>query len=144
MPDVEKLKKLSANDLLQAPRAREKVKESPLPTAGARSGDLAEFDDDTLVSALRANQRVIYGTDDRVDVFELASGRDLDDVDSVVALFRDTDVSDNGDGTSTLRTRNFGTAQRLCPGERFREQPIGAFCSGFLVAPDIIQPPATA
>jgi hypothetical protein len=26
----------------------------------------------------------------------------------------------------------------LCNGERFRDQPVGAFCSGFLVAPDII------
>jgi hypothetical protein len=63
--------------------------------------------------------------------------------DSVVALFRATDVTDNGNGTSTLRTVNFGTAQNLCASERFREQPAGTattgcFCSGFLVARDII------
>jgi hypothetical protein len=56
----------------------------------------------------------------------------------VVALFRDNDVTDNGNGTSTLRTENFGTARNLCSSERFREQPIGALCSGFLVASDIV------
>ncbi len=139
MPDIQKLKQLSANDLLQELRAREaKAKDIPVATPREPSKDLREFDDQSLVSALKANQKVIYGTDDRVDVFELPAGPNLDDVDSVVALFDSSDVSDNADGTSTLQTKNFGTAQRLCAGERFRNQPIGAFCSGFLVAPDII------
>ena len=73
-----------------------------------------------------------------MDVFQLPAGPNLDDVDSVVALFDTADVTDNGNGTSTLQTQNFGTARNLCAGERFRDQPIGAFCSGFLVAPDII------
>jgi hypothetical protein len=59
-------------------------------------------------------------------------------VDSVVALFSDADVIDNGNGTSTLQTQNFGAALNLCAAEPFRDQPIGAFCSGFLVAQDII------
>jgi hypothetical protein len=58
-------------------------------------------------------------------------------VESVAALFDAADVTDNGNGTSTLRTQNFGIARNLCVGERFRDQPIGAFCSGFLVAPDV-------
>jgi V8-like Glu-specific endopeptidase len=33
---------------------------------------------------------------------------------------------------------NYGEYYNLCPSERFREQPIGSFCSGVLVAPDII------
>ena len=33
---------------------------------------------------------------------------------------------------------SFGDALNLCPGEAFREQPIGAFCSGTLVGKDII------
>jgi hypothetical protein len=55
-----------------------------------------------------------------------------------VALFRASDVTDNGNGTSTLETRNFGAALDLCEGEPFREQPFGAFCSGFLVGHDIV------
>ncbi|HZA23189.1 MAG TPA: serine protease [Dehalococcoidia bacterium] len=33
---------------------------------------------------------------------------------------------------------HYGDSYNLCPSERFREQPIGSFCSGVLVAPDII------
>ena len=102
------------------------------------SEELREFDDPTLVAQLKAGQKVIYGTDDRVDVFQLPAGPNLDDVDSVVALFAGADVVDNGNGTSTLQTRNFGAARNLCAGERFRDQPAGAICSGFLVAPNVI------
>lgn len=35
-------------------------------------------------------------------------------------------------------TQNFGASKNLCPDEIFRNQPTGAFCSGFLVAGDII------
>jgi V8-like Glu-specific endopeptidase len=55
-----------------------------------------------------------------------------------VALFQAANIKDNGDGTSTLVTENFGISRNLCLEERFREQPVGAFCTGFLVAPDII------
>jgi hypothetical protein len=78
-----------------------------------------------------------YGTDDRQDIYEL-SGEDEEDADSVVALFPDYQVVDWGDGTSELLTANYGEYCNLCPSERFREQPIGSFCSGVLVAPDVI------
>jgi V8-like Glu-specific endopeptidase len=45
---------------------------------------------------------------------------------------------DNQNGESRLQTTNFGDSQNLCESEKFREQPIGAFCSGFLVGPDLI------
>jgi len=100
--------------------------------------DMSAIDDQTLVKRVKATQKVIYGTDDRQDVWELTQPADRNDVDCVVALFRNTQVTDNGNGTSTLQTQNFGAARNLCSTERFRDQPIGAFCSGFLVAPDII------
>jgi V8-like Glu-specific endopeptidase len=78
-----------------------------------------------------------YGTDDRQDVYELL-GENLEDADSVVALFPEYQVHDLGDGTAALLTVNYGDYYNLCPSERFREQPIGSFCSGVLVAPDII------
>ena len=78
-----------------------------------------------------------YGTDDRKDIYEL-SGQDLADSDSVVALFPDFQVLDLGDGTSELLTVNYGDYYNLCPSEPFRDQPIGSFCSGVLVAPDVI------
>ncbi len=128
MADTQKFNEQSVEHLLRELRGR----------AERSTADLREVDDSTIATALKHNQKVIYGTDDRVDVFLLPPGANLDDVDSVVALFQAGDVTDNGNGTSTLRTRNFGVARNLCSGERFRDQPTGAFCSGFLVAPDII------
>jgi hypothetical protein len=78
-----------------------------------------------------------YGNDDRQDLFHLA-GENLEDADSVVALFPDYQVQDLGDGTAGLLTVNYGEHCNLCPSERFREQPIGSFCSGVLVGPDVI------
>jgi V8-like Glu-specific endopeptidase len=79
-----------------------------------------------------------YGTDDRLDIYELPAGQNREDADSVVALFPDSQVFDMGDGTAALLTGNYGDSYNLCPSERFREQPSGSFCSGVLVAPDII------
>ncbi|MFP2924942.1 trypsin-like peptidase domain-containing protein [Pyxidicoccus sp. 3LG] len=139
MSDSQKLTQMSVEDVLEELRAREARKSGGAPgTRAAPRTELAQFDDQTLVNQLKGNQKVIYGTDDRVDVFQLAPGLDRDDVDSVVALFEGGDVTDNGNGTSTLRTQNFGTARNLCAGERFRNQPTGAFCSGFLVGSDVI------
>lgn len=130
---------MPVNELLQELRAREaKTGETALAVPAEPSESLREFDDATIVRVLKEKQRVIYGIDDRIDVCNLPTGADLDDVDSVVALFRASKVIDNGDGTSALQINNFGAANNLCSGERFRDQPTGAFCSGFLVAPDII------
>jgi hypothetical protein len=76
-------------------------------------------------------------TDDRLDVYQL-SGENLKDADSVVALMKSEYLRDNGDGTATLWTGRFGEVYNLCPTERFQEQPVAAFCSGVLVAPDVI------
>lgn len=139
MPEIKQLQELTIADLLQELRAREAKSRKTYRTEPLMERkDLREFDEASIVEVLRAKQRVIYETDDRVDLFLLPDGPNKDDADSVVALFRDIDVKDNGDGTSTLLVENFGQARNLCPGERFWEQPIGAFCSGFLVAPDII------
>ncbi|MDL5503192.1 MAG: serine protease, partial [Candidatus Methanoperedens sp.] len=83
-------------------------------------------------------QKAIYGVDDRKDLFNVTDRTILDDADCVVSLFQNREVVDNGDGTSTLVTKNFGTEYNLCSNERFREQPTGAFCSGFLIAPDLV------
>jgi V8-like Glu-specific endopeptidase len=78
-----------------------------------------------------------YGNDDRQDLFSL-TGEYLEDADSVVALFPHYQVQEMGEGKAALLTVNYGEHCALCPSEPFREQPIGSFCSGVLVAPDVI------
>ncbi|PSB40551.1 hypothetical protein C7B80_33180 [Cyanosarcina cf. burmensis CCALA 770] len=140
MSDIQKLEELSVDELLQELIARgAKAEKSFLAVPLEPSENLREFNNETIIEVLRKNQKVIYGTDDRLDVFQLPpTGPTVNDADSVVALFDAANVINNGNGTSTLQTQNFGTARNLCASEPFRNQPIGAFCSGFLVAQDVV------
>jgi hypothetical protein len=135
----DKLKKYSADELLKELRAREAKKSANAPEVAFHTDEgLKNVDSETIVKELRNKQKVIYGTDNRVDLFAISDPLILGAADGVVALFDRGNVVDNGNGTSTLQTQNFGTARNLCATERFRDQPLGCFCSGFLVAPDII------
>ncbi|MBI4347364.1 MAG: trypsin-like peptidase domain-containing protein [Elusimicrobia bacterium] len=83
---------------------------------------------------------VIYGSDDRLDIFQVKNQRALALADSTVALFQGSDVSADAEnpGRSKLAVEHYGQSMRLCKEEPFYNQPNGAFCSGSLVAPDII------
>ena len=82
------------------------------------------------------NYKSIYGNDDRQDYFEASVPmRKLSD--SVVSFWKSKYVTVAGDKAS-LKTVNFGDAVGLCPGQKFAEQPIGAFCSGTLVGEDLV------
>ncbi|HAF95698.1 MAG: hypothetical protein A2X34_06660 [Elusimicrobia bacterium GWC2_51_8] len=80
----------------------------------------------------------IYGEDDRVDFFSASAG--MQKLSDSVVSFWDAKkiVFDPASNTYTLKTDNFGDKLGLCPGEKFREQTIGAFCSGALVGEDLI------
>ncbi|MCZ8190224.1 MAG: serine protease [Microcystis sp. LE19-338.1B] len=109
-----------------------------LATPNMGSSLLKTIDNETLIKAVKASQKGIYGVDDRQDLFEITDPALKSDADSVVSLFMASNVIDNGDGTSTLKTENFGTKLNLCSSEAFKDQPTGAFCSGFLVTQDIV------
>jgi V8-like Glu-specific endopeptidase len=78
----------------------------------------------------------IYGSDDRQDFY--AASYDMQALsDSVVSFWKADKVQASGSGI-TLKTTNFGDTMNLCPQERFRDQTLGAFCSGSLVGPDMV------
>jgi len=83
-----------------------------------------------------AGAKSIYGDDNRLDYYQ-ASPAIQKLADSVVSLWPSKQVKQEG-GDYKLATMPFGDALNLCPGEIFREQPIGAFCSGTLVGEDTI------
>lgn len=137
MSDTEILESLSIQEL-RAELAARQARHKPVLTAAAIT-PLKHIDDATLVDYLRYRQKVIHGVDDRKDIYELPPDHPARmNADSVVALFNVGNVKDNGNGTSTLAVHTFGTAQNLCPAEPFRDQPTGAYCTGFLVAQDIV------
>lgn len=79
----------------------------------------------------------IYGADNREEYCakDLAL-RSL--ADSVVGLFSiNRGVTESG-GRFVFNARTLGEKARLSPGQRFGSQPAPAFCTGFLVAPDLV------
>lgn len=80
--------------------------------------------------------KTIYGSDNRLDYYEAPADMKVL-ADSVVSLWQAKQVSVSG-GQAALKHVNFGEAMNLCPSERFREQPLGAFCSGALVGEDLV------
>lgn len=89
-----------------------------------------------------AGEKVIYGDDDRKDYFEApAEKRAL--ADSVVSLWDSSKVFPAGAGFG-LSVKPFGgkifdrDGGKLCASEPFRDQPIGAECSGTLVGEDLV------
>jgi V8-like Glu-specific endopeptidase len=55
-----------------------------------------------------------------------------------VALFSPTVVQSGSDGGVRLKLETLKDTQGLCVGERYVSQPVGAFCSGTLVGPDLV------
>ncbi|UGY11956.1 serine protease (plasmid) [Bradyrhizobium septentrionale] len=138
---ADNLEKIPTSDIRAELHARAKAtdKKTVASVKAAPASPLASHPTGELVKALINQEKVIYGEDNRKDFFEFKSDAKVRELsNSVAALFSDTAVVDNGDGTSTLRTRSLGEAQGLCPEERFFKQPIGAFCSGFLVGADLV------
>ena len=80
----------------------------------------------------------IYGEDNRIELYN-ASPETRRLADSVVSFWKSAQLQFGpGDKTVSLKTVKFADALGLCPGETFREQPMGAFCSGSLVGEDLI------
>jgi hypothetical protein len=103
-----------------------------------RDPALAEAGDAELIEALREKQRIVYGVDDRQDYYEITEAAVSNQAEAVAALFDAGDLEDLGDGTARLKVQSFKEAYRLCDSERYKAQPCGAFCTGFLVGPDLI------
>jgi subtilisin-like proprotein convertase family protein/V8-like Glu-specific endopeptidase len=89
------------------------------------------------------NAKVIYGEDNRLDIYEVQDRALLKLADSTVALMSKNDLTQNG-STTQINVENINDSiennygKPLCAAERFRNQVTAAFCSGFLVAPNII------
>ena len=83
--------------------------------------------------------RVIYGEDNRSDIFELCNTQYIKVTQSTVALISLYQLSTSIDGKNlVIQTEEYGHALNLCPEEPFYDQKKAAICSGFLVAPDIV------
>ena len=86
-----------------------------------------------------SDTKVIYGSDDRRDLFDSYISSTMKSLaSSTVALVKTKAISESSSLTYRISGVTFGTKAKLCAGERFREQPAAAHCSGFLVGPDLV------
>jgi len=83
----------------------------------------------------QAQIKVIYGEDNRKDIYEVNDQNVRNLAASTAVLFNASDVIPVQGGYK-LRGESFGKAMNLCKDEPFYEQPSGGFCSGFLVGED--------
>lgn len=93
---------------------------------------------------LGKTDKVIAGEDDRKDVFELDFSDQLEDLafrlsESTVLLTNKDRLADNGNGTFNLTVHPFRQRGKPpCGGERFANQVVGGWCSGFMIGEDLI------
>ncbi len=100
------------------------------------SCDPADVPDEPL-SSFQAP--VIYGDDDRVDVYACpdAAWRDRAML-SAVALVQKSKVNLSNPNNVVLAGSTLQQSKNLCPGQAFADQKTAAFCSGTLIDDDLV------
>jgi V8-like Glu-specific endopeptidase len=82
-------------------------------------------------------ESVVYGDDDRRDLHQASEPLASLARRTAVALIAPALLRPSGDHY-VIEAPAYGELQRLCPGERFADQPAAASCSGVLVARDVV------
>ena len=83
-----------------------------------------------------AVEKVIYGPDDRLDIFEVSNPLFKNLAHSTAAMISTSSLQMNGERVSIVGKNLRGRG--ICGGEKFSEQLTAASCSGFLVGKDLI------
>lgn len=91
-----------------------------------------------LTSAYVFKPHVIYGDDNRQDLFQVADQGILKAADATVAMIPKNKLSSSVNGMVSIATKIYGHDYNLCKDEAFFEQPTAASCSGFLVGEDLV------
>lgn len=89
-------------------------------------------------SASVVHTNVIYGDDNRLDLFQVSDPKILELADSTLAQIPLSNITQTTRGTSILSGADFGSSYGLCREEPFFEQLTSAQCSAFLVGPDLV------
>ncbi|XGC79793.1 serine protease [Bdellovibrio bacteriovorus] len=85
----------------------------------------------------QVDERVIYGEDNRKDLYEITNTLQRKLADSTVALIKSARITERAN-TSLITAKTFKENYNLCSSEPFGEQENAGFCSGVLVAKDIV------
>lgn len=89
-------------------------------------------------SAALAAPQVIYGEDDRKDLYEVTNPLHRELADSSVALFKKEHLKLDLNQLYKHPNRSLQAKEGVCSTERFFEQPTTAFCSGVLISKNLV------
>jgi len=85
-----------------------------------------------------AQPEAIYGSDGRRDTANVSDPRLQELARGSVALIDSKSLEARGISTFHLKGKTFGQTFKLCPEVRYHSEPSISYCSGFLVAPDLV------
>jgi V8-like Glu-specific endopeptidase len=88
------------------------------------------------LTANASSNKIIYGEDNRLDVYETANQLHVDLAKSTAAMISWSSIRNNGE--ESVITSGTLEERGICESERFSNQISAANCSGFLVAPDLL------
>lgn len=87
----------------------------------------------------QGNGPLVYGADNRLDWYQVTDAAQRSWASSTAGLFTNAQVTARADGRYQIATGStLATSQRVCSTEPYRTQPTSAFCTGFLVGPDLL------
>jgi hypothetical protein len=99
---------------------------------------LAAVPTEELIESLRAAQRASYSADERRDIFEVQTTAVREAAAATVVLVKAKQLTPTGTDQYEMSGKPFGKQYALCSGEQFFDQPCVGFCSGVLVASDLV------
>lgn len=105
-------------------------------TAAASCAAVAPFPALAADTAAVITPRVVYGSDNRKEVYQLSAVQKKLAASTVALVNGDPSLA--GKPITLPLKPDLQTEEKLCDGQRFAKQPVPAFCSGALIAPDVI------
>ena len=104
----------------------------------SESPEVQQVPTDRLVEHIRMRQKTIYGDEDRrVEYYDVAQPSRLLAVNSVAALFKPEHLDHQGNKFVVV-AKTLKEMRNLCDGPYFGNEPAAAYCTGFVVGPDLI------
>lgn len=80
---------------------------------------------------------VVYGEDDRLDLYDVTDLVHYEIAASTAAMLPPRALKKANDGSYEISAQTL-EEQGICAGEKFSDQPTAAYCSGFLVGDDLL------
>lgn len=107
---------------------------------------LASCHQNNLATKLAIPAKAVFGTDDRIDLYQANDPRFITWARSSAGMINNDLLQKISNGESLQTLEDIGVSvsgfnlfkNEVCPETPFKDQPVAAACTGFLVAPDII------